>query len=419
MKHGNIVKYAGFLGFTALILIFSGCFLSAPTGELVSPTIRAIGLPDASIVGSVTLKVTGPDMAPVEVSYTQLPSVINIAVPEGNDRKFELTVTTGSSYKGAIASYKGTAAADITSDSAVVTLNMGIGSTKIIVPDYSNNRVLQFDDINSINETKLSSTDNPVFGAWLGISSIIFLPYEIDFDSEGRIYIANNDPSEGIIRVDNIEGLNPLAFGVNTQIVSLTIDRENNVIYYSDGSTVYRNNLNGTNQTEQINSDVGLFDIKGLAVDNGYLYITENPDGGLIIKYNLTTSSIIISKSATDFGISGLTAWGIIAKDDKLFVTNLGGESSYQILELSTSDLSLIGHYGNQASGTDTSKGQFYGPRGFVAILNKKLTIIDDASSGNNDKLVSIDDITGSEWETLPKSGNGQELFSFYHYSFC
>ncbi len=434
MKHGNIVKYAGFLGFTALILIFSGCFLSAPTGELVSPTIRAIGLPDASIVGSVTLKVTGPDMAPVEVSYTQLPSVINIAVPEGNDRKFELTVTMGSSYTGAIASYKGTATAEVKSKSATVTLNMGIGSTKIIVPDPhwnfdSDPRVLQFDDINGQSKAAFTGTELGVVSGNPGWSSN-FYPYDIDFDNEGRIYIANNNAVSGygrVVRVDNILGFGFFKYkDWATGIVALTVDRNRNILYYATSGNLYNSEIDGTNDVVRNLPVVGASSISSiscLAVDSsGMLYMIADV-GQVSVDYQVLkldplsdpADIFLVSQSGTLPGNSAIEPKDLLVKGNSLYIANVGGGNGYQILQLGTANLSLLANYGDQASGVNTSKGYFYGPRRFAAQMNDEFTILDD--SPNFDKIIQMDDISGTNWKTYPAGSDaGQNDFFFYDF---
>ncbi|MDA3937727.1 MAG: hypothetical protein PF693_00245, partial [Spirochaetia bacterium] len=148
MNSKKTIRYTALaVAFITAAVIFSSCFMGELSSNMITPEIRAIGLPDASIVDSVTLKVTGAGMDPVEVSYSSVPSVINLSIPEGNDRTFELTVGTGPAYTGTIATYSGTATADINADGAVVTLDMGIGSTKIIAPDPANHRIVQIDDM--------------------------------------------------------------------------------------------------------------------------------------------------------------------------------------------------------------------------------------------------------------------------------
>ncbi|MCD6396832.1 MAG: hypothetical protein J7L71_04790, partial [Spirochaetaceae bacterium] len=183
------MKYSKFLLATAVILIIAslyGCSLTTTSTKMVTPEIRAIGLPDLSVVDSVTLKVSGPDMEPVEVSYQVVPSVINLAIPEGNDRTFELSVELTNSPAITINSFIGTATADINTDGTVVTLNMGIGSTKIIVPDTYNNRLVQIDDMSGTGWVTAKGSD-------LGFSNDYdFIPNDIVLDQNGNIYIANN-----------------------------------------------------------------------------------------------------------------------------------------------------------------------------------------------------------------------------------
>lgn len=116
----------------AILIIVSlyGCNLTATSTKMVTPEIRVMGLPDPSIVESVTLKIYGPDMDTVEVSYSIVPSIINMAIPEGDDVTFKLTVGMSAAYTGTVASYKGSATADISSDGTVVTLNMSIGKNQ-------------------------------------------------------------------------------------------------------------------------------------------------------------------------------------------------------------------------------------------------------------------------------------------------
>jgi len=401
-----------------LLMVFSSCFFGTTVKKTVTPTIRTVGLPEASIIDSVTLKVTGSDMDPVEVSYQVVPSVINLAIPEGNDRTFELTVGTGPAYTGTIATFSGTATADINNDGAVITLNMRVGSTKLIVPDYQNDRVIQFDDINdneSLSLTLIILNFQLLINGFGPLPN--FVPYDIDFDSQGRIYIANYDGStgSGIIRVDNILGTNAIRFGSSHGgIVSLTVDRENNVIYYSNGSNIYKSDLDG-NDESTLNS-TGISNIRGMAVtDSGILYIAGNTPAGdpTVFQYNPVTQNV-----TGTYDTNLVTPWDVMVKGDKLYIANLGGADDYQILELSTSDLSFIASYGSTfLTIPDVSNGRFYGPRRFVAQLNDEITIIDDLANNDFDKIIQIDNMNGDNWITLPESGSGQILFKFFNVS--
>ncbi len=405
MKHGNIIRYAGFLGLTALVLIFSGCFLSAPTGELVSPTIRAIGLPDISSVGTVTLKVTGPDMDPVEVSYTQLPSVINIAVPEGNDRKFELSVGLSSTFTANPAipytSYKGTATADITSDSAVVTLNMGIGSTKIIVPDAFNNRIVQIDDMNGAGWKTLSGDNISVSGLALGIN---FKPYDVDFDRYGNIYVANNESTNlkgGVYIFSSIEDTSPVVILPSTSgIRAVAVDRTNNRIYgvAGNGSISYVDTA-ALSVPKPAPFDTNGFEaITGIAVDtagNVFLSGIDSTNYYFFIQKFGFDGSSKGSYSNTSIDSAG----DVVVLNGKLYISAYDNKV-YQMdpLTLASFTGSLTGY------GSDVFKGSC----NFVATVNDHLTLIDNfIGSPNVGRIISFNDISGSGWKAYGTYGTG------------
>jgi hypothetical protein len=56
--------------------------------------------------------------------------------------------------------------------------------------------------------------------------------------------------------------------------------------------------------------------------------------------------------------------------------------------------------------------GEFFGPRRFVAPVNKKLYIIDHDMF--NRKLAALEDSTGAGWETYGTAGTGVGQFKFY-----
>jgi hypothetical protein len=404
----------------------SACSFGTAITKTVTPRIRAItdefSLTD---IGSASLVVSGPEMTTqtIELNTAQMSDIFTLFLPEG-EVTFDLTVNMDAAYNGSVNSYFGTTTEIITADNAEVIITLGIHNTKIIVPDFQNNRILQFDDITDSVSDSLDSS-NPLISALMFAEGInAFSPYDIDLDNQGRIYIANNDVfgnTHGIIRVDNITGLNALLIPhTGGQIVALTLDRAGNLIYYSDGFSVYKNNLDGTDETVQISSDEGMFDIKGLALDNsGNIFITNNPDGGEIRKYSLSPSTFVTGEMAAVIGVSWLNAWDIMVQGTSLFVANPGGDVGEQIIELSTTDLSFIASIGNYVGSSDAPNilsGNFYGPRKFVAQLNNEITILDDSSNFWIDKIIQIDNILGDSWLTLPGTelNNGQLIFKFF-----
>ena len=413
-----------------LVLLVTGCFLSAPTGALVTPTIRAIGLPDASIVNSVTLTVRGPGMDPVEVSYSSLPSTINIAVPEGNDRVFELSVGLNRTFTENPAipytSYKGTAMADVTSDSAVVKLTMGIGSTKIIVPDTYNNRLVQIDDMNGTGWTELKGSDIASFG---NIDSN-FVPSDVDYDEYGNIYVANDVSSAlygGIWRFTSILDTTPvrvLSSGVNG-MKAVAVDRKNDRIYglyYNSQSAqddVYYNDYTGS--LGSLGAGVQ-FPYSSSFFANVYS-ITADEGGNIYLGGSGGNSDTVIEKYTMAGGTSQKTyssgqpgsVMGMIILDGTLYASIVYGTSDDRVEAFDADTLLHVpgtfsfGSY--KESPLPSEIGKFVGPHKFLATLNDNLTIMDYNVTVS--RLVSFDDISGSGWITFGSSGIGDNQFMF------
>ncbi len=104
--------------------------------------------------------------------------------------------------------------------------------------------------------------------------------------------------------------------------------------------------------------------------------------------------------------------------DNFLYIANRNGADGFKIMKLDT-NLNYISSFGNQSPSTDSITGNFYGPKRFLAILNKKLTILDEGSTNESsgfqgDRLITITDITGSGWETYGQAGAGIGQFEFY-----
>jgi len=73
-----------------------------------------------------------------------------------------------------------------------------------------------------------------------------------------------------------------------------------------------------------------------------------------------------------------------------------------------------IVNYGTEG-GSEPSQGEFYEPRRFVARLNQKLTVIDEADYENYDRLVTFDDsLDNTGWETFSANGDEGEFLFFY-----
>ena len=337
---------------------------------------------------------------------------ITMEIPPGNSRGISL-ITTPLSQSAVVTFSTETATADFTNGlQTSVTLTPVVSETKIVIPDATSYRIVQIDDITGTNPISSDITA-------LNLSSIsisTFSPYDVDFDSAGRIYVVNYDSStsSAVIRIDNVQDTAPETAGGTSasNLTAITIDRNNNLIYYASAATLYRNNLTNTAETSQT---PGVSNILGLAVDDsGMLYIACNIAGigNVIAYYNPVSQSI----SGT-YVISTGTPWDVLYKPPYVYAANFQGGNNNLILRLDTALTSATG-YGTQVTVSDTAEGAIYGPRRFVAILNRKITIVDDYQSGWLDKLISIDDITGTiNWATFgDNTSSANTEFNFYTY---
>jgi len=393
-----------------LVISFTGCifFAGSDTGIAV-PNLTIKGAP--SDITALSLRITGPGMAPVESYYSSVPSSIEIEVPAGVDRQFEL-LAYPSSISAAV-SFKGTATVDLAAgETTEIILTMDLNETKLVIPDRAltggTRRLVQIDDIYGTG--------------WEELLTIVGVPiraHDTAFDSMGRIYIADNDGTDRrVVRIDNIAGDNPIYIQEASigALVAVSVDRKNNLVYFSDGTDLARSNLDGTAATQL--TITGIVTIRGMDIDkDGMLYIAGETGGfsPRIFRYNTTTNSV----DAT-YGPGNLVApWDILIKQEHLYVANVNGANGFKILKLDL-DLNFQEGFGNNASGPyDTTPGNFYNPHRFIAISNKKIYLLESVNSSGIDgykRIVSMDNIgPWDSWDTFYAEDIGETPFIFYN----
>jgi len=371
-------------------------------------------------IGSYTLSISASDMETVEQSFTPGSS---ITVTAGSARSFSVTANVESGDSSAVLSWAGSTTADLTAGEAVsLTINMDIYETKIVIPDRMNYRVVQIDNMNDDGWVELTGALlADLNGTDAFSSSAQFNPYDVDFDSMGRIYIANNYGGSGmgtncIIRIDNISGSNYLPFtetAYDYGVVALAIDRSNNYVYYVVNNDIYRNDYNGTSEEVLTISNYTIVPVRGIAVDDsGIIYIAGAISGGsqAIFRYDPASTSVTHTYTA-----SLNQPWDVIVKDSYVYVAdNYDGSNASEndkIIRLSP-DLQYTDelHYNSEES------DGLYGPHRFVAILNKRFYLIDeDESENETERIVAFADILGTNWETFDPSQISQSAFQFYN----
>jgi hypothetical protein len=401
---------------SAGLIILSGCFFGTPVAKTVTPIIRIIGAPVVEDVESITLTVSGPDIEDIVLTDITPTEDVIVNVPLGNDIIFELLINTFPA--SAITSYTGTSSPiDLNVDSTNVTVNivMSIERTRIVVPDAENNRIVQIDDMTGAGWSILTYSD-------LGLLNYYdFIPYDIDTDEFGNIYIANNSSTGyagGIYKVNSVQfssggEVSPTYFNAPdgyAPISAVAIDQKNSRVYGMVSSEVFYWGYDGLPIDGVLFFSPSAESIEGLAVDiDGNVYVSGQISSigvfSWIGKYSSTGIEL-----ATYTGIVSETITDITILNNELYATKTGGVAKIERFDL---ELNLLDSYGS--SGSEGVEGEFVGPHNFVAVMNKKLTIIDGTDYAA--QLVSIDDINGTNWATYgswDNTGDGTGVFKFF-----
>ncbi len=208
----------------ALVAFITGCYYMPGSGGGIARVAVGVKAVPPSLV-SAALIVTAPGMTTISASSTGAGGSLTVSVPAGSARTFTLLLNSAS------ATLQGVATVDLQpGENTTITLSPTLSATQIVIPDFYNGQIVQISDMTGAGLTKISAGNLP------GIST--FSPYAVDFDNQGRIYIANNtvNTTEGLIRIDDINHPSsltvvdgPYSAGIN----SLAIDRTNGLIYYT------------------------------------------------------------------------------------------------------------------------------------------------------------------------------------------
>jgi hypothetical protein len=410
--------------------------LGLPPVHAVSETtiwdkIRGFFIRDAiaqsapAALGSILVRVTGWDIGVIEQSFGPL-GTLTLNVPSGSFRQFEVIAYVAPGSPSAALSFSGAAIANLPAGETVtVTVFMTLNETKIVLGDVASSfsvpgRIVMIDSFSSPNWTVL--TESLLIDAGYTGSPNSFRPYDISFDTRGRIYIANNSslaPSLGVIRIDDINGANLIQTGSNPfirfgenigNVVSISVDKIQNKVYFATSANIHQSNLDGSDTVTRTPTGITT-PIRGIDVGNdGMLYVAG---GNVVYKYNWQTDTILGSFSGLN------TPFDVLNRPPYVYVANSQNTTGRQIVQLlvnTDNSLSLSAFYGNQVSSTNKNAPNFYGAHRFAAIRNDGFFIEDCLPPFGMElaKLVYIHDITGSGWDTFGDTGIGINQFRFF-----
>lgn len=377
----------------------------------------AVAMSAPASFDNILVRVTGPDIGPIEKNFSPYTS-ISFDVSAGNLRRFEVIATVAAGDPSAAASFQGTTSANCPAGATVsVPVVMGLYETKIVFPDYG---YYQVGILNSINDSPSAITR-----ITLSRPSMQFYPWDIDFDSRGRIYITNTagstDPS--LFRMNNINS----NFNDGTcldfttlagyPLYGIAIDRKRDIIYVGTFTQVYvrdyNNNIIGSGS---LTIPTAVAQIRGIAIDEAskklYFACYYN-DGGLnyysIVKYDIDTQAVELPYYRLPSGVS----WDVTVHGGRVYAAQyVAGSGSIIQLPL---DLDTVTTPAVFLTSNPDATDSFIGPHRFVAISPRRLYVLDEEESdgtSSDEGIVSFTDISGAGWSAYQNSLNFFYFFS-------
>jgi hypothetical protein len=394
-------------------------------------TRDAVAATPPATFGNINIQVTGEGIGTYNMDFAPT-DVISMTVPGGGLRSFMVTAQVAPGDPSAVKSFRGSSIANVPSGGTVhVPVIMKLYETKILVPDEYNQRLVLL--VDNVNPNNWNAT---ITGPQIGAGTMY--PYDIDYDSRGRIYIANWVGSgTDIIRTDDLNGTNLRQFNINfagifdlTYVTGIAIDRKRDILYCISSTELFKvplacienNTMVGVVRLDSPSNAIWS-NLYGIDVDeDGYLYIVNGYTGNWrITKYNpnITTAGIMYQLAFPSL------SWGYDIKVEKpyIYVLNSSGAAGYQVIKYhidyespTTATYSIAEHYGTSIATATLADGRFYGPRRFVGIRNDGFIIIDNNEGSYLCKLIGLgtEPALGMTWSSFGEWGTGARQFKFY-----
>lgn len=414
-----------------------------------APLAASETLPPFALFDRVMVTVSGPDIGTIQKNFPYS-DTISMDVPAGAVRRFEVTVFVAPFDPDnfltwtAASTFKGTSTANVPAGATVsVPVMMILDETKFVIPDYLNNRIVQF------------STIPTALATWVPATSTN--PVDIDFDARGRIYVLNKSVLSGydmIYRSETImtTGTQVLdqAYFPNLTIRAFTIDRRRNILYlanYDFGIDIISVDLSQSlpamemtflNTVDPSTYNPYFSDITAMDVGNdGMLTIIGNDYNAnqIMMRYNPFMSELVCSEGCHkiygfpvgapfDFSSLYITPKDVQVRGQDVCVLTQSDMPGFVLLQFQATPAGFVlgTHFGTIPSIMGPpEKNFFYGPQQFAIRRENLLVVIDEGSyydmwNHGVDRLVLTDFDIARPWTTFGRTGSGDGQFNFYAY---
>lgn len=251
-----------------------------------------------------------------------------------------------------------------------------------------------------------------------------FCPADVDFDIYGRIYIANNVTNGGILRLDNFNDTSPEWLFPSDVVPAIAIDRANGWIYFLDWiigfdyqlkrcdyneENIKTYSVSVYNESPQTSSSEPRMELT--VDDEGFVYFTVWDTTGSIeniVKFDPEGDGTKVTQEP----VGADKILDVLYKDGLIYVSDATNDKIIALdksLKSAGSSLSIVPDTAGNPSDAGTR------PTRLLAVLNKKLYLIDDDESGfdTEDRIIAFDDLTGVD-ETMWADA-GSTTFSFFY----
>jgi hypothetical protein len=385
------------LAAVAVGVLVTGCFVSTVDGSLV---ITFDGeLPDG--VTAISYTVTGPDMSDFTGDLTP-GSPEAIVLPIGENRRYTVIVDVDNGTP--VNQYTATGTFSVIAGEVTeVAAKLFVSGSALIVPDYSNSRIVRLDT--AAGENPQENTDT-----FVG-------PVDAEVGPDGRIYVLDSGDGTYLWMLNSFTdtGQEYVSLDDNADFSfdvgrALAIDTINRLVYYATPDTIYSQPLGGGARTTHTPAQA-----LGISAEGGIKGLSADHDGNLYIAYTVQdgqqtvnrvaklvpdpaggTGTVLATHDLTTTPNGFTTYWDVHWYDGSVYVADNAGR---RIVEL-TDELSFVDEYGTAYAGTGEfgpQEGEFLGPPRFVGHGNAVLSVADDDDTyGSLDRVVGIGDISGA-----------------------